>query len=111
MSTAFVFAVNVCSLPGVILICSSEFYFLALNFILPWQLWATVGYQTKNTSKESFSSVFSDSSYTLHADSRDLSRFCFFSLVLCNVLGICRGIQVDKLASLPLSRGKFATLF
>ena len=35
MSTVFVFAVNVCSFPGVILICSSEFYFLALNFILP----------------------------------------------------------------------------
>lgn len=42
VSTVFVFAVNVCSLLGVILICCSEFYFLALNFILPWQLWATV---------------------------------------------------------------------
>ena len=27
MSTVFVFVVNVCSLPGVISICSSEFYF------------------------------------------------------------------------------------
>ena len=27
MSTVFVFGVNVCSLPGVISICSSEFYF------------------------------------------------------------------------------------
>ena len=27
MSTVFAFAVNVCSLPGVILVCSSEFYF------------------------------------------------------------------------------------
>ena len=42
VSPVFVFAVDVCSLPGVILICSSEFYFLALNLILPWQLWATV---------------------------------------------------------------------
>ena len=25
--------------------------------------------------------------------------------------GICRGIQGDELASLPLGRGKFATLF
>ena len=34
-STVFVFAVNVCSLPEVISICCSEFYFLVLNFILP----------------------------------------------------------------------------
>ena len=38
----FVFSVNVCSLPEVISICCSEFYFLVLNFILPGQLWATV---------------------------------------------------------------------
>ena len=42
VSTVFVFAVIVCSLPEVISICCSEFYFLVLNFILPWQLWATV---------------------------------------------------------------------
>ena len=35
MSTVFVFAVNVCSLPEVISICCSEFYFFVLNFILP----------------------------------------------------------------------------
>ena len=42
VSTVFVFAVNVCSLSEVISICCSEFYFLVLIFILPWQLWATV---------------------------------------------------------------------